>query len=187
MRQSGLFLAAAAFKGTWTCWLIAIILASALWAGGPRAGEEKAQPRTFNSQMAFKVCALVPTDLRLQRVLVGRTPSERPLVMPPCRWWCVQPLPPLDMEKVRQEVEARGIPGLMLYEEHRDAYVGFPHDLPDRMGVEVADAGLAHLAGLAGLQWVDLGWTHITDAGLANISGLRGLFSGLPVGRIQTD
>ena len=42
-------------------------------------------------------------------------------------------------------------------------------------GTQVTDAGLAHLKGLAGLQWLSLRGTQVTDAGLAHLKGLAGL------------
>ena len=46
----------------------------------------------------------------------------------------------------------------------------------DLSGTAVTDAGLAHLAGLTGLQALHLhGCKHVTDAGLAHLRGLNGL------------
>jgi len=89
-------------------WVIASILAGVLWAACSRKAEEKAQPGAFNSAVPFEVFserggALYP---------VGTTPSAQPLMIPASKSWYVEPVYPVDMEKVRQEVEARKIPGL---------------------------------------------------------------------------
>jgi Leucine-rich repeat (LRR) protein len=42
---------------------------------------------------------------------------------------------------------------------------------------QITDAGLAHLAGLNQLQWLNLDRTQITDGGLAGIAGLTQLQS----------
>jgi len=135
----------------WKCWVIASILAVALWAAGSSKAEEKAQPKAFNSAVAFNVYAVVGEEDQL----VGITPSERPLTIPPCRWWYVIPLRPVDMEEVSREVEAQRIPGLTLD--------------------DATDADLEHLKGLTGLQYLSLGGTQVTDGGLEHLSGLTAL------------
>jgi hypothetical protein len=57
----------------WKYWVIASILAVALWPADSRAAEEKAQPRDFNSGVAFSVYAVVGE----QPQFVGTTPSEQ--------------------------------------------------------------------------------------------------------------
>jgi len=139
----------------WNCWVIGSILAAALWAGGSaKAGSkaaEKGQPDAFNSAMSFGVFAVVGE----KHLLVGRTPSEQPVSIPPCRWWYVKPLRPVDMEKVRQEMEAQRIPGLELD--------------------DITDADLEHLKGMPWLQYLEFSSTEITGAGLDNLKGLTGL------------
>jgi hypothetical protein len=143
----------------------------------PEAG---IQPPAFNSAVAFSVYAVVRWPTGEENRLVGSTPSERSLTMPPCRRWYVEPLPPVDMAKVCQEVEARRIPGLRL------SHVTDAADLERLRGLttlqqldlsytKVTDAGLAHLKGLTGLQYLDLSCTQVTDAGLAHLKGLTGL------------
>jgi Leucine-rich repeat (LRR) protein len=158
----------------WKHWVIASILAVALGAAGSPRAEEKAQPKAFNSAVAFDVRAVIGGE----DLLVGITPSERPLTIPPCQWWYVMPLPPVDMEKVRQEVEAQGIPGLELRDatdadlEHLKGLTQLDYlELPWK----VTDAGLEHLQGLSGLQHLDLGETQVTDAGLEHLKGLTAL------------
>jgi hypothetical protein len=102
----------------WKYWVIASILAAALWAAGSSKAEEKAQPKAFNSAVAFRVYAVIDephglpmyAELGEEDQLVGSTPSERPLTIPPCQWWYVEPRRPVDMGKVREEVQAQGIP-----------------------------------------------------------------------------
>jgi hypothetical protein len=159
----------------WKYWLIASILAAALWAAGWSKAEENGQPKAFNSGVAFDVCAVVGKEPQL----IGSTPSERAVTIPPCRWWYVEPLPPVDMEKVRQEVEAQGIPGLIL----RDATDADLEHLKGLTGLQVlvlsdtqvTDAGLEHLKGLTGLQYLHLWGMRVTDAGLEHLKALTRL------------
>lgn len=108
-------------------------------------GEKKAPPEPFNSAVAFNVYAVIGQKDRF----VGSTPSSLPLTLPPCLWWYVEPMRPVDREKVCQEVEAQGIPGLRL----RDA----------------TDADLVHLKELTALHTLALGHTKVTDAGLEQL------------------
>ena len=186
-------------KRAWKCCVIASILTVVLWTAGSSGAEERTQPTTFNSQVAFEVYAVIGETCPF---VVGETPSDRPLTIPPCRWWYVEPRRPVDMEKVRQEVEAQGIPGLRLtwctdaelehlkgltalrqlylsYTQVTDA--GLEHlkgltqlqylDVPSN----VTDAGLEHLKGLTALQYLNLAATRVTDAGLEHLKGLRAL------------
>jgi len=162
-------------KRAWKHWVITSALALALWAAGSSKAEEKAQPKAFNSAVAFGVCAVIGEEDQH----VGITPSERPLTIPPCRWWYVKPLPPVDMGKVREEVEAQGIPGLKLRDatdadlEHLKGLTGLQH--LSLGGTQVTDAGLEHLKGLTALQELNLAGTHVTDAGLQHLKGLTAL------------
>jgi len=160
----------------WKHLVIASTLAAALWAAGSSKAEEKAQPRAFNSAVAFDVYAVIREEHRL----VGSTPSERPLTLPPCQWWYVEPLRPVDMEKVRQEGEAHGVPGLKLRDatdadlEHLKGLTAL-RQLDLGWGTRVTDAGLEHLKGLTGLQYLSLSGTQVTDAGLEDLKALTAL------------
>jgi len=155
-------------------WVVASALAVALWTAGSSKAAEKAQPKAFNSAVAFDVYAVGNG-----RHEVGSTPSKQPLTIPPCHWWYVIPLPPVDMEKVRQEVQAQGIPGLELRHasdamlEHLKGLTGLQH--LDLLGTQVTDAGLEHLKGLVALQQLYLADTQVTDAGLEHLKGLTAL------------
>ena len=131
-------------KGAWKYWAIASILAVALGTAASSKAEEKAQPKAFSSAVAFNVYAVIGQEHQL----VGTTPSAQPLTIPPCQWWYVEPRRPVDMGKVRQEVEAQGIPGLKLS--------------------DATDADLEHLKGLTQLQCLDLP-PNVTDAGLEQL------------------
>jgi Leucine-rich repeat (LRR) protein len=123
----------------WKYWVIGSVLAGALWAAGSRAAEEKAQPMAFNSQVALYVYAVVESPIGDEDRYIGRTPSERPLTIPPCKAWYVDPGPAFDMQNVRQAIQAHAIPGLRL--------------------MDATDADLEHLKGLTGLRYLDLqGW-----------------------------
>ena len=125
--------------------------AVALWAAGCDTPLGIAKPaKSFNSSVAFDVYTV--TGARGN--LVGSTPAQRALALPDCDW-SVTPRAPVDMDKVRQEVQFQEIPGLAL----RDS----------------TDADLAHLKGLTALQRRDLSYTRVTDAGLVNLKGMSGL------------
>ena len=138
-------------KRAWKCCVIGAIMATALWVAGPSGAEERTQPRAFNSKVPFKVYAMIGGEEQF----VGEMPSGRPLAIPPCQRWYVEPKASVGMEAVRQEVEAQRIPGLRL----RDA----------------TDADLEHLKGLTGLRYVLLWSMNVTDVGLANLKGLTAL------------
>ncbi len=158
----------------WKRRLIASVLTAVLWAAGAHAAEE-GQPKTFNSQVAFGVYAVTGD----RRESVGRTPSEAPLTVPPCDYLLIEPHYPVDMEKVRQEIVAQGIPGLKLSAatdadlEHLKGLAALQE--LDLAGTQVTDAGLEHLKGLTALQRLNLRHTKVTDAGLAHLGGLTAL------------
>jgi len=145
--------------------------------GGSSKAEEKAQPKAFNSQLALDVYAVIGGASQL----VGTTPSEQPLTIPPCQWWFIDPQRPVDLEKVRQEVEAQGVPGLKL-SDATDADLEHLKGLTalqwlNVWGTQVTDAGLEQLKGLTGLQYLHLWATKTTDAGLEHVKGLTALQS----------
>jgi hypothetical protein len=168
-------------RRVWSLSVAAALLAGAMSPSWSQDGDEPKQtaPASFSSDVAFDVYAVKATGEEAQ--LVGTTPSDKPLQIPPCLLWYVEPRDPVDMQKVRQEVEARKIPGLRLREASDDdlahlkgltglqtLYLG---------GTKVTDAGLVHLKGLTGLQTLDLWGTGVTDAGLAHLKGLTRLQS----------
>jgi len=130
----------------------------------------------FNSKLALNVWAYLP-DRGFERV--GTTPAQRPVSIPECRWWGVQPLRGTTPAALRREVAAKRIPGLVL---RRNAEQ-FLAKLGDLRGLsvlyiltsDVTDAGLAHLKGLKNLRGLDLSGTKVTDAGLAHLKGLTNL------------
>jgi hypothetical protein len=162
-------------------------LAAALWAAGSSKAEEKAQPRAFNSAVAFDVYAVIGE----QDQLVGSTPSALALTIPPCRWWYVEPRRPVDMEKVRQEVEAQGIPGLKLWRataadlEHLKGLTAL--QVLDLCDTQVTEAGLKRMEGLIRLRYLDMSLTGLTDAGLEHLKGLTALHSLVLRGTKATD
>ena len=161
------------------CIVIASVLAATLWAAGPSRAEENAQPTAFNSRVAFDVYAVTGEERREGRLFVGRTPSEQPLTIPPCKWWYVEPRSPVNIEQVLQEVEAQRIPGLTLTDA-TDADVQRMEKLTALEvlylpNAQVTAAGLEHLKGLTNLQLLSLRDTRITDAGLEHLKGLTAL------------
>lgn len=132
-------------------WTNATLLAVALWGAvcAPALAADK--ETTFQSPLAFDVTAVIDGKFKL----VGSTPAEQPLAIPPCEGWYVEPLAPVDLKKVFQQVQVEKLPGLKL--------------------AEATDASLEDVAGLKALEWLDLSHTQITDAGLKRLAGLTGL------------
>jgi hypothetical protein len=156
-------------------WLMVAVALGALLCGRCAQGEEQPQPTTFNSSVAFRVYAVTAG----RHVLVGSTPSERPVTIPQCGRWYVVPSRLVDMATVRQEVEAQEIPGLWL-QTATDTDLGELAELTALQALtlaftEVTDAGLEHLKGLSGLRVLDLYSTQVTDEGLAHLQGLEAL------------
>ena len=139
--------------------------------------QPKDQPRSFNSTVSFRVYTLTEWYGVIQSI--GTTPCKLPLEIPPGQPWLVEPIEPMDMNRIQQEVQANGIPGLRLP-------IATDDDLAHLQGLtglrrlylsqtRVTDAGLEHLKGLTGLQWLNLEGTKVTDAGLEHLKGLTGL------------
>ena len=108
---------------------------------------------TFNSKLSLKVCVVRKAHGMEQQI--GRTPSAKPIVIPICVFWFVEPVGPFDMRALAREIASKGLPGL-------------------RLG-GATDGDLAHLKGLTALERLNLRGTKITDAGLAHLKGLPGL------------
>jgi beta-lactamase regulating signal transducer with metallopeptidase domain/Leucine-rich repeat (LRR) protein len=149
------------------------------------ASEKPEQPRyaarTFNSKVAFVVWVRETRETGERRI--GQTPSVVPLEIPACLWWWVQPPDPFfvkDWHLLLREMSQSSVPGLRLVRA-TDSDVKHLADLPglcylDLMHTEVTDAGLAYLAGLTQLQYLNLQEiTNITDAGLEHLKGLTKL------------
>ena len=84
-----------------------LALTVASWAACSYASERSYEPETFGSAVAFEVHAV---DGWSDRV-VGKTPCDPPLEIPPCDWWYVEPVAPVDIKAVCREVEAQSIRG----------------------------------------------------------------------------
>jgi hypothetical protein len=143
----------------------AAMLSASLSAGGlahagspPAAGTSASRAAvgevSFDSDVPLAIWALTPDQLdpKIGVVYVGRTPAEAPLVIPPCRWWAVSPMYPLNMDDVLQEVQRHMIPGLCL--QRCEA---------------CADETLAQVGALMHLKLLDVSETRVTDAGLAHL------------------
>jgi len=128
-------------------------------AAATASSEEPGLPhyaaRTFNSKVALdvRVCEMSNSWARY----VGRTPSRTPVEIPACWSWLVQPVAPVeDWDVLIKEMSQNHVPGFGL---HR-----------------ATDADLKQLAGLAGLEFLDLTDAQITDDSLAHLKGLTGLW-----------
>jgi len=135
---------------------------------------------TFNSKLPLTVHVVVHLDQEDDgQEHNGRTPSEKPIVIPKCRFWFVQTAEPLDVPTLAREIASKGIPGLRL----RSAADGDMAYLKDLTGLRtlglwdtnITDVGLEHLSGLTGLRELSVESTKITDAGLVHLKGLTGL------------
>lgn len=169
----------------------------------------------FNSEMAFDVFVqetlphlpdLDPAIIASgPKKCIGHTPATAPVAIPAGRiWWVVPSAPVQDWNRLIRELDANGVPGLMLpmaTDSEMEHLAGLPRlkylDLVssqvtdaglaplrsltqlERLSLpfaKVTDAGLAHLAGMTSLQILDLSYTQITDAGLAHLKGMVGLW-----------
>jgi len=166
-------------------------------ASWPVSRAENALPaRHFNSGVAFRVSVL--TTVQHGWILLGDTPANRPLWIPPCLSWRVEPLEPVNIEEVVREVEKERIHGLRLrnatdedlarlkgLQELRELFltdckrvtdegISNVKDLPNLNGLDisytgVSDAGLRHLDALKALEWIDVTGTSVTPQGLGEV------------------
>ncbi len=147
-------------------------------AGTERPARRRYAGQMFNSKMALSVWVVrevgdVPRS-------IGQMPSASPIWIPACCSWLVQPTVPVeDWDLLITEMSRSGIPGLKL-EPATDSDLRHIAGLGglqflDLSGTSVTDAGLAQLEGLTKLEWLDLTGTPVTDAGLAHLKGLTGL------------
>jgi len=125
----------------------------------PALGERPEQPRytarTFNSKATFYVEVKETVDGDWKSI--GQTPSAVPLEIPACLSWRVWlPDSVKDWDLLLAEMRQNNIPGL-------------------RLGRDTTDADLRHLAGLTGLEFLDVSWLPITDAGLEQLKALTRL------------
>lgn len=126
-------------------------------AGQTVADSEKPeQPRyaarTFNSKVAFEVLVGSNDGLRS----IGRTPSAAALEIPACMLWEVEPAGPVeDWNLIIREMSQNSVPGLRL---------------------RATDSDLRHLAGLTGLEFLDLTNAQITDASLVHLEAMTRLW-----------
>jgi hypothetical protein len=177
-------------KRVWPLCVAAALVASAMSPGCSRhVVKESEEPRltaptTFNSDVAFAVYAVKTSVGGGEKYeLIGTTPSDKPLQIPVCLFWCVEPRHPVDMGKVRKEIVARKIPGLRLWKASDDDLAHLI-SLTGLQALDIAncepvtDAGLAHLKDLTGLQSLNVSACfRVTDAGLAHLMGLTRLQS----------
>ena len=138
---------------------------------------------TFNSTLRLRVW-FVRDQRGASWQSLGDTPAAQPLVIPPCRWWWVEPLESVAITALRDEVNAKHIPGLSLGEfPCSDADLAELAGLREckvlrvwgTYGKHVTDAGLVHLRELKTLQNLSLSGAPVTDAGLVHLKELRGL------------
>ena len=136
---------------------------------------------TFNSKLPLTVWVVREAGGMPEQI--GRTPSAKPIVIPRCASWFVEPASNSDMRALAEEIASKGLPGLRLAGAtdgdlaHLKGLTGL-REL-NLYGTEITDAGLAHLKGLTRLRKLHLQELHvwgikITDAGLAHLKGLSG-------------
>jgi beta-lactamase regulating signal transducer with metallopeptidase domain/Leucine-rich repeat (LRR) protein len=152
-------------------------------AAKPAANAEKPEQRrytarTFNSDMAFDV--LVQETGSDARGSIGHTPSTAPVQIPACMLWEVQPAGPVEnWDLLIREMSQSSVPGLKL-ERATDPDLRRLAGLTglqflDLTGAPVTDTGLAHLKGLTRLWGLELRDTQIAGPGLQHLTGLTGL------------
>ncbi len=128
----------------------AILAMSGFGCNGEDGNNTKLPPTggcSFNSKLPLTVYVIREADGMEEEI--GQTPSAKPIVIPRCAFWYVEPARPLDMRALAKEIASKGLAGLRLY--------------------GVADRHLAHLKGLTGLRELDLWDTNITDSGLVHL------------------
>jgi hypothetical protein len=162
--------------------IVAVILA--LSASGCNSGCDEMKlsargNRTFNSELSLKVCVVRDIDGLPEEIVIGRTPSAEPVVIPKCTSWFVRPDNLLGMPALAREIATKRIPGLILHKaDDRDmeSLKGLTELRELRLdGEEITDAGLLYLKGLTGLRVLHLYGRRFTDAGLMHIRGMTKL------------
>ncbi len=68
---------------------------------------------TFNSKLSLNVWVVREDDGKEEEI--GRTPSAKPIVIPRCASWFVEPAGPLDIRALAKEIASKEIPGLRLW------------------------------------------------------------------------
>jgi len=139
-------------------WVAGMAVGIAILAASGYGLEKDPMPKTsasFSSPLSFDVYAVMTWNREFDFLgrmhFLGRTPKDNPIQIPTCDFWFVK-LPEVgkaDMARVREEIRAKGIPGLCL--------------------PEATDAELVHLEGLTGLHILNLGGTQVTDAGIRKL------------------
>ena len=145
----------------------------------PKPATPLAGGRTFSSGLRLEVFIIRKAGGRPERI--GQTPSRKPLNIPRCASWGVQPLERIDMKALAREIAAKRIPALAIIGRATiDNDLAQLRNLTGLQGLDlrytsITDAGLAHLKDLTGLRRLNLEDTNITDAGLAHLEDLTGL------------
>ncbi len=121
-------------------------------------GDKPEQPRyaarIFNSKAELDV--FVQETPQSARHRIGRAPSAAPMAVPACDIWWVEPLMPVkDWDLLAREINENKVPGLTMN--------------------AAVDSDMKHLAGLNGLQWLNLSGTQVGDVGVTEIRGLTSL------------
>ena len=130
--------------------------------------------RQFNSKLALQVY-LDPEKGLFSEMgpLVGTTPSDKPLMIPAGKMWCVVPGPGVTNQQLVAEINTQQIPGLVLPNVVVGADLSFLEKLPNMRslrltGAGVTDAQFAHLKPLTRIEELYLGSDqNVTDAGLS--------------------
>jgi Leucine-rich repeat (LRR) protein len=161
----------------WVAALLAAVLVMKCRGQDGGKPEKPPQERHFNSRLPFHVFVQI-LENELPRE-VGTTPAEKPLTIPPCYSWWVEPIGKPNMPAIGREIEEQKIPGLCLLAESKA-------DFPDLKGLGtlellilqgpgVTDAALANLTALKALQKLYLEGTEVTGLGLAQLKDLKEL------------
>ena len=166
--------------------VVAALLAMSGFAYAGEDGKNKLPATgdcTFNSKLPLRVWVVPEADALAREI--RRTSWAKPIVIPRCASWYVEPAGRLDMGALAEEIASKGIPGLRLPAavdsdlSHLKGLTGLRKLLLGSWGVpgraKTTDAGMAHLKGLTGLRELNLRYREVTGAGLAHLKHLTGL------------
>lgn len=95
--------------------VVAVALAMSAFGCNGKEGNTKLPATggcTLNSKLSLTVHVVRDADRMTEEI--GRTPSAKPVVIPKCESWSVNPGNSLDMRALAGEIASKGIPGLSL-------------------------------------------------------------------------
>ena len=167
--------------------LLAVLLLVPGYGLGEETGDEKAKggdalPATggcdYNSKLPLHVF-IIREPLGYGET-IDNTLGPWPVEIPRCHSWGVEPIEPVDMKAIAQEIRAKGIQCLNMHGSAENSDLAYLKDIKRLRSLnlgdtQVTDAGLAHLKDLKGLKALKLYRTQVTDAGIVHLKEINGL------------